>query len=173
MNWLLIAFIVALIVSPVMWLKPSPKQRRVARLREHARKAGVRVKLAAPPLHAAGKQMPSYRWGYPKEQPGPRFVAVRESASSSVLKSVCHGWRWRIEPLRPLPADEQQRLEVLLTRLPQDALVLESDVHGVTLWWYESQGPERFDSYLGDMATLRDSLAGRPDRPSTLKPLVK
>nr|WP_240457697.1 hypothetical protein [Halomonas socia] len=63
MNWLLIAFIVALIVSPVMWLKPSPKQKRVARLREHARKAGVRVKLAAPPLHAAGKQMPSYRWG--------------------------------------------------------------------------------------------------------------
>ncbi|PAU74008.1 preprotein translocase subunit YajC [Halomonas salipaludis] len=173
MNWLLIAFIVALIVSPVMWLKPSPKQKRVARLREHARKAGVRVKLAAPPLHAAGKQMPSYRWGYPGEQPGPRFVAVRESASSGVLKPVCHGWRWRIEPLRPLPDEVFQRLEALLTRLPQDALVLESEVHGLTLWWYESQGPERFDSYLGDMAALRDSLAGRPDRPSTLKPLVK
>nr|WP_240457696.1 hypothetical protein [Halomonas socia] len=75
--------------------------------------------------------------------------------------------------MRPLPDEVFQRLEALLTRLPQDALVLESDVRGLTLWWYESQGPERFDSYLGAMATLRDSLAGRPDRPSTLKPLVK
>ncbi|MBD3896310.1 preprotein translocase subunit YajC [Halomonas sp. ML-15] len=173
MNWLLIAFIVALIVSPVMWLKPSPKQKRVMRLRAHAAKAGVRVKLAAPPLHAAGKLMPSYRWGYPKERPGPRFVAVRETAASNVLKSVCHGWRWRIEPLRPLPEAIHRRLEALLTRLPQDALVLESDEHGLTLWWYESQGPERFDSYLGDLAALRDDLAGRPDRPSKLRPLVK
>lgn len=165
MSWLIILFVVALAVSPVMWLKPSPRQRRLAKLRNRATQAGVKVELAEPPLHAAGKQMPSYRWRYPQNLPGPHFVLVREEVASSVLKPFRHGWRWRTEPLRGLPDDAMQRLDSLLARLPQDAMVLESQRSALVLWWYESQAAERFASYLSDFEALRSELEGHPDEP--------
>lgn len=165
MSWVVILFIVALVISPVMWLRPSPKQRRVAALRQAAAKAGVKVKLAAPPLHAAGKAMPSYQWLYPQERPGPRFVLVRDGVASPALKTFRPGWRWRIEPLRALPDEAEKRLVELLSRLPQDAVVIESDRPALVLWWYESQGAERFSTYLDDFVQLREGLAGRPDVP--------
>ncbi|MBF8223677.1 preprotein translocase subunit YajC [Halomonas sp. 328] len=165
MSWVIILFVLALIVSPVMWLKPSPRQKRVAGLRDAVIKAGIEVKLETPPLHPAPKAMPAYRWRYPQERPGPTFVLVRDSEAGTSLKPCHAGWRWRTEPLRPLPEAAQERLFHLLERLPQDALVLESNEHALTLWWYESQGPERFLSYQDAFLGLRDGLAGRPDRP--------
>lgn len=169
MSWVIILFVLALIISPVMWLKPSPRQQRVARLRNEVIKAGIEVKLETPPLHPAPKAMPAYRWRYPQERPGPTFVLVRDSESGDSLKACHAGWRWRTEPLRPLPEAARACLFRLLERLPQDALVLESGEHALTLWWHESQGPERFLSYQEDFLLLRDGLAGRPDRPRPLR----
>ncbi|MCG6659201.1 preprotein translocase subunit YajC [Halomonas campisalis] len=164
MVWLLILFVLLLMVSPVLWLKPSPRQRRIAPLRSAAIKAGVQVKLESPPLHGISTAMPGYRWSYPQDAPGPRFVLVRDSEASDALKAFIPGWRWRIEPLRPLPEAARKPLEALLIRLPQDALVIESREHGITLWWWESQGAERFLTYVDDFRQLRDALAGRADR---------
>ncbi|WP_163560149.1 preprotein translocase subunit YajC [Halomonas sp. NO4] len=169
MVWVVIAIALMLMVSPVLWLKPSPRQRRIVPLRKAAREAGVTVKLEKPPLHGETTAMPGYRWDYPVERPGPRFVLVRDSEASEALKPCLAGWRWRIEPLRPLPQAAQAPLEALLTRLPQDALVLESSEHGITLWWWESQNAERFGTYLDDFRRLRESLAGHPDRPERLR----
>jgi hypothetical protein len=167
MVWALILVVLLLMISPVMWLKPSPRQRRIAPLRNAALKAGVAVKLEKPPLHGINTAMPSYRWRYPQERPGPRFVLVRDSDASEALKPCMAGWRWRIEPLRPLPAAAREPLEALLMRLPQDALVIESSEPAITLWWWESQGAERFLTYVDDFRRLRDALAGRADRPPT------
>ncbi|GAA0568836.1 preprotein translocase subunit YajC [Halomonas salifodinae] len=165
MTWLIILLALALVVSPVMWLKPSPRQKRVAGLRNAVIKAGVEVKLEVPPLHDVKTSMPAYRWRYPQERPGPTFVLVRDSESGESLKPCHAGWRWRTEPLRPLPEAARERLFALLERLPQDALVLESNEQALTLWWYESQNTERFLGYRDDFLFLRDQLAGRPDRP--------
>lgn len=169
MGWLVIVLVLMLMVSPVMWLKPSPRQQRIVPLRKAAREAGVTVKLERPPLHGEKAAMPGYRWDFPVERPGPRFVLVRDSEASEVLEPYLAGWRWRIEPLRPLPASAREPLEALLTRLPQDALVLESSEHGVTLWWWESQDAARFRTYLDDFRRLRDALTGQPDRPDALR----
>jgi hypothetical protein len=171
MTWLIILFAMLLAISPVLWLKPSPRQRRVARLREAAMKVGVVVKLESPPLHDERGVMPAYRWPYPPRRPGPDFVLVREEQAADALASFGHGWRWRIEPLRPLPEAAKACLEALVTRLPKDALVLESRASALTLWWWESQDFPRFSTYLDDFTALRDALAGRPDRPEP--PLVE
>jgi hypothetical protein len=92
-------------------------------------------------------------------------MMVRKNQGSEALKPFSHGWRWRIEPLRPLTGKAKSCLEALLTRLPQDALVLESSPSALTLWWWESQDAGRFSTYLEDFAALRDVLKGRPDRP--------
>ncbi|WP_104201640.1 preprotein translocase subunit YajC [Billgrantia saliphila] len=165
MVWLMILLVLMLMVGPVMWLRPGPRQRRIVPLRNAANKAGVKVALEKPPLHDTNTAMPAYRWYFPAEAPGPRFVLVRDSEASEVLKFYQGDWRWRIEPLRLLPAEARETLASLLSRLPQDALVVESSEAALTLWWWESQGAERFLTYEADFRRLRDALAGHADRP--------
>lgn len=164
MVWVVILLVLMLMVAPVLWLKPSPRQRRIVPLRNAAAKAGVKVVLEKPPLHGIDTAMPGYRWHYPVDAPGPRFVLVRASEASDVLKPSVADWRWRVEPLRPLSEAARMPLEALLTRLPQDALVIESNEYAITLWWWESQTAERFLSYADDFRRLRDALAGHADR---------
>lgn len=171
MTWLFILLVLMLVISPVMWLKPSPRQRRIAALRNAAIKTGLSIKLEAPPLHGVKVAMPAYRWRYPQDRPGPDFVLVRDEQASAALRPFIHGWRWRREPLRPLPEALETRFKGLLERLPQDAMVVESNRHALTLWWWESQDFPRFSTYLEDFLALRDGLAGRPDRPEGSRPL--
>ena len=171
MAWLIILVAVMLVISPVLWLKPNPRQKRVARLRTAMSRAGVTVKLARPPLHDAKGVMPHYRWPYPPQQPGPDFMLVRDDEAGTSLKAFRHGWCWRLEPLRPLPVAAEAPLEALLTRLPLDASVLESNTAALGLWWWESQDAERFASYLDDFTALRDALAGYPDDRGKVLPL--
>ncbi len=170
MEWLIIVFILMFVIAPVMWLKPSPRQQRQMALRSSAGKQGVTVKMAKPPLHHFRGTMPAYRWHYPQSAPGPDFLLVRDSNASDALEPYHAGWRWRIAPLRPLPDVASQHLQTLLEHLPQDALVLESNAHSLTLWWWESQTAERFTRYLSDIEPLKEALSGLSDRPP-VKPL--
>ncbi|MGB8711937.1 MAG: preprotein translocase subunit YajC [Onishia taeanensis] len=168
MVWLIIVLVMGLMLSPMMWLRPSPQQQRMGQLREAARKSGIRVKLGDSPLHEGG-QMASYRWAYPGEYPGPRFVLVREAVASDALKPFMDGWRWRVEPLRPLPGEAKARLETALAELPMDAKVVESSREALTLWWEESLGVDAFERHRGNILDLHQQLAGRPDEPAPRK----
>ncbi|RTQ98347.1 preprotein translocase subunit YajC [Halomonas nitroreducens] len=165
MVWLIILGVVGLVFAPAMWLRPSPRQQRLIQLREAARHAGIIVRIENSPLHDGGEMLPAYRWPYPAQQPGPDFVLVRDAVASQALKRYQAGWRWRMEPLRPLPDAAQERLLALLARLPEDALVVESGAAALTLWWDESLDIASLESLAADFAELRDSLANRPDRP--------
>lgn len=170
MEWLIIFFILMFIVAPVMWLKPSQRQVRQMALRKSAKQQGVNVKMEKPPLHHFRGTMPAYRWHYPQDALGPDFVLLRDSNASAALEPYYAGWRWRIAPLRPLPASASEPLKALLERLPQDALVIESTPHALTLWWWESQTGERFTTYVADFKKLREALSGLSDR-TKAKPL--
>ncbi|MDT8880741.1 preprotein translocase subunit YajC [Halomonas saccharevitans] len=170
MVWLLIIAIVGLVFAPVMWLKPSPAQRRMGRLRTAARQADVTVRFESPPLHGVRGTMAAYRWAYSQRHPGPDFVLVRDEAASASLKPLREGWRWRVEPLRPLPVEALARLEDALAGLPGDALVLESGSLALTLWWEETVAIEALSPLLARLTALRDALSGRPDRPGGNRP---
>jgi hypothetical protein len=45
MAWLIIIFVVAVVLSPIMWFKQSPKQKNKGVLREAARKRNLQVSL--------------------------------------------------------------------------------------------------------------------------------
>ncbi|MFD2190401.1 preprotein translocase subunit YajC [Pistricoccus aurantiacus] len=166
MTWLIILGVLLVMISPALCLRPSPRERRVAALRKAAMAAGIKVQLAAPPLHDGPRLMPRYGWEYPNDYPGPRFVLVRDQEAGNVLEPYRSGWRWRVEPLHHLPEGVDQRLGLLLERLPEDALVIESDRDAITLWWSESLGRDAFSDYLADFAYLKKHLAGRPDQPT-------
>jgi hypothetical protein len=153
------------VIAPVMWLKPSPRQKRQQALRSQIAKKGVSIKLEKPPLHHFKGTMPAYRWHFSQEEPGPDFLLIRDSNASEALTPYHAGWRWRIAPLRTLPDNAAIPLKALLERLPQDALVVQSTPNALTLWWWESQTAERFTTYLTEFQQLRDALRGRADQP--------
>lgn len=157
--WLVTLFAMLAILSPVLWLRPTRRDRRLGQLRQHARQAGIAVKFAKPPLHAPPAGLVSYRWTYAQSRPGPHFVLVRDTHASEALKPFVDGWRWRIEPLRPLPEAARECLEQALAQLPDDALVLESARGSLTLWWGESLEVARFVSCQEALAAARDALA--------------
>lgn len=171
MGWLIMVAAVLMVISPVMWLKPSPRQRRQSRLREMARQRGVEIARREAPLHLVREKMPAYRLRYPDEHPGPDFVLVRDRVASAALDRYCHGWRFRIAPLRPLPASAQQTLEALVSTLPGDVLVVQSSAAALTLWWWESATADGFAPSIKDAAALRDDLSGYADRPDA-RPLA-
>lgn len=166
MEWLIIIAISMFVIAPVMWLKPSPRQRRQQTLRTQIAKQGVIIKLEKPPLHHFKGTMPAYRWHYPQSAPGPDFLLVRDSNASEALAPYYAGWRWRVAPLRSLPGNAEIPLKALLERLPLDALVIQSTPYALTLWWWESQTAERFTTYLPEFKQLIDTLQGHVDRPN-------
>lgn len=171
MEWLIIGFIVMMVISPVMWLKPSPRQHRHRQLREMARHKGVEVARQEAPLHLVRGKMPAYRLRYPGEFPGPDFVLVRDAFASTALARYTDGWRFRIAPLRPLPEAAQARLAALVALLPDDVLMVQSNEAALTLWWGESGTAEDFSPCVDAAAALRDTLSGYADRPG-VKPLA-
>ena len=57
---LLTVVVVALAIAPVYWMRPSPRQRQLARLRAHAIKLGLRAEMCA-------TTQSMQRLGYPPE----------------------------------------------------------------------------------------------------------
>ena len=84
---------------------------------------------------------------------------VRDEYASEALKPFIEGWRWRIEPLRPLSHEARHYLEQALAALPDDALVLESERIHLTLWWGESLEVEAFATPRVALMAARDALA--------------
>ena len=165
MIWLVILGVAGMVIAPVMWLKPSPRQRRLIALRNEARKLGIVVKLEASPAHQAKGLVAVYRWPFPGGRPGPDFMLVSPELASPALKPFEAGWCWRTEPLRPLPESAVTLLAAMPVHLPEDALAIASGRSALTLWWDESLDAQRLAAFAEPLAELRDALAGHPDHP--------
>lgn len=141
-----IAILVALsLLGSVMWLKPSPAQRRQEEFRAMARQLGLDVRLAPlPQTHRARvrQQAPDpgvvYRFlrfdiKVPLTQD---YVLVRDNAESP----------WEPQTDATLPAALQQVVDEVLLELPRDSVALELTAHGPGVYWRER----------GDVQAVRD-----------------
>ena len=160
--WLVTLLALMAILSPMLWLRPSPRDKRLITLRRHASQAGIAVKLTEPPLYNPPGGLISYRYAYAPQCPGPHFLLVRDAYASAALKPAYNGWRWRIEPLRPLSDEAGRRLEEALEQLPGDVLVLESTRMALSFWWGESLSVEQFSQPTKALTALREALGRLP-----------
>lgn len=142
----LIAVLVALaLLGSVMWLKPSPAQRRQEEFRALARQLGMDVRLAPlPQTRRARVRLESPDPGvvyrllrFDIKAPLVRdYVLVRENADAP----------WEPQTDEVLPAALQQVLDGVLPGLPRQSVAVELTAHGPGVYWRER----------GDAQTVRD-----------------
>jgi hypothetical protein len=149
--WIIVAILVvtvSLAIAPVYWMRPSPRQRQLARLREYAIGKGLRPELSTVPaaLRLAGYEdkLMKYQWyrpleAWPREGKCWLAMAAKDSAPRKTFS-------WPRE-LGYLPGPD-----TLLTGLdkgaPESLFAVEAGPAGLGFYWHESGDSARIDEIL-------------------------
>lgn len=183
MTWLLIVFILALIVGPILILLPSPRQKEQMAFRAEAKARGITVELCTVEdphpnpesyLSATGKPLDpvikciAYRiarkrplhW---RRTPRISWTLIRtQDAHSADLPG---GWEWN-EPADELPENLTQALAKELPRLPEDVITVAESNYIVSVNWREKGGSDALEGVcsfleiLGLVATSPKAIKG-------------
>lgn len=147
-QWIMILFVIAAIslaVAPVYWMRPSARQRQLARLREHALKLGLRPELRTTPpglRHAGdGDKLMKYQWHRPEgdwPRHGDSWLATSIAGSDGVKS-----FRWQTKP--DYHAGPDGLLDTLPEPLPESLYAIEADASGLGFYWHESGDSSRID----------------------------
>ncbi|QVM89854.1 hypothetical protein JYG34_17720 [Pseudomonas entomophila] len=142
--WLVVS-ILAVVLSPLAWLRPSRKQSEQMNLRLEGRRMGLAMQLAP-------QQWPHWLEQEPPS-PCPQYHRARRKGHED---SWCY---WQITPgiwwnQWREPCADPHHLEVLV-RLPETVYKLEADSRMIALYWSE-RGDK---SVLQDIAHALETLA--------------
>ncbi|WP_110691612.1 preprotein translocase subunit YajC [Salinicola halophyticus] len=151
---------VLLILSPMVWLRPSRCEATRGQLRRYVKANGGELNFTKAPMAMPNIALMGYRLRYPGTASGSDFTLVRNEVASGALEAATDQWRWRQAPLPSLDAERREALEQWLDRLPADALIVESGKHTLCVWWQEAMGLERFQQDWASWLAMRDTLAG-------------
>jgi hypothetical protein len=135
MNWLLIGLCVILALSPLVWLKPSSHQKRVAELRRQAGILSLHVNLRCRPDARDGEtQLDSVCYRLPWLSEGHNDNWVLHRYSQRGWESHCDGWRWFSNQADPSWATS---LSKMVTQLPFGVSALIANREGIGVIWDE------------------------------------
>lgn len=162
--YLLIGLILVVAFGPVLWLRPSARERRLAGLRQRAYQEGMRVELrrlpdpavaAAERVTAGGRMLDTTREVAAYLMPLPRRLRrlpswrlVRGDSGSRALD----GWSFEVGK-RPESGNLPRLLDALaapLAELPEDVVALQCEPLSVAGYWLE--GPDASPDRVADLA---------------------
>lgn len=155
--YVIAALIIGLVISPVLYLKPSPRQKQQMRLRTKALELGLQVKLSPLPGSDAIKQqratnnMMSYR-------------LMREASQNQALshhyqvgRSVANPIDWVFyQTQKQAPVMLGEAVMPLLKQLPESVVAVESMSGFVAAYWSEVGGEEQLDSIAQTLKAIHD-----------------
>jgi len=141
MAYLLIALVLAIILSPLMGLRQSPRQKLVAALRGCAKQHGLQVKLSQPAGARPGEgrlDTVIYRlpWATDSKPSGLRraeqWLLLHESKRGD--QSPWNKWRWMT-----LPVTDELLPEIgkVVEQLGETFSALEASQDGLSVYWQE------------------------------------
>ncbi|MCV6614709.1 MAG: hypothetical protein OIF35_07000 [Cellvibrionaceae bacterium] len=140
MEIILIVVAVAMVVGPVMLMKPSGRDRQLASLRQQAIEQGLQTRLTSLPealkqySHAPTIAVYQRRWQRGKWQgQADAMLLLRQPYGHGL--HFCEQWDWQQPPLPPLAPSEG--LSQLLTGLHETVLAVEFGPLGAGLYWLE------------------------------------
>ncbi len=146
MTYLLIAFVLLVILSPLMWFRQSPRQNLMINMRKEATRLGLIVSLSAPPDARQGEtrldcvtyRLPwipdSSRSQKPRMEDWLLAKGVSRGSPSPWLR-----WQWLSRESNDLIMDA---IGLVLDGLPADIFGLEARSDGLIIYWKEHGGLE-------------------------------
>jgi hypothetical protein len=166
--WIIIIVILLVAFGPLMWLRPSPRERRQAALRQQAYQEGMRVELRRIPprnpapeerVTASGRERqltldaPAYIYPFPgRLRMLPKWRILRGDDGSPAYPG------WVFEPgKRPDHPQLREMLDVLesmVGTLPDDVVAVECDPQNLAAYWLEGPGttPARVTDLAGRLS---------------------
>ena len=162
MTYLLIAFVLAVILSPLMWFRQSPRQKLITDMRQQAAAKGLRVKLSKPADAREGEGRLEYvtyllPWG-----PGSNSSSEPRMKKWLLIKETRRGdpspwpeWQW-------LGRESNDRLVstigVVLEALPKNVAALEACSEGVRIYWKERGDLEEVGRISHQLSVLKSAI---------------
>jgi hypothetical protein len=139
MSWsvvIILLLVFAMMVGPIMMLKPSRRQQQLAKLRQEAAQLGLSVELET----LAGRSLAAYTMAWPRE------AQQKFSGEGWALDKLAyeHGihfdgrWQWRDS--RTAPAALHDGLREALRSLPASVQAVEATQIGLRSVWTEAGG---------------------------------
>lgn len=164
MVWIIIAVIFVVAFGPLLWLRPSPRERRLARLRQRAYQCGLRVELRRLPrpdvaaeerVSAGGRErdVRAQYAAYLSPLPArlrhlPRWRLLRHGDGSTALPG------WSFEPGKRPDHDRLgaalDAVRDVVAALPEDVIAVECEPLSVAAYWLE--GPQTAPDRVDDLA---------------------
>lgn len=142
MKYLLIAFVIAMVISPVFWLRQSPGQARITAFRNRALQQGLKVQIVPAADAAESERSPDAVRYLRPFMPDPAghmpvtrapWILLRDGRRG--WESSWLGWRWfRTEA----PLTLQPAIGECLALLPGSVTALRLDNQGLSVYWPET-----------------------------------
>jgi hypothetical protein len=140
-EYLLIVFIIAVVLSPLTWLRSSPGQVRVTAFRKRAAELGLKVQLVPPPDAGESDKQPTavrYCLAYPEDA---RELLTARIGQWSLLRHERRGWespwpewRWLKKEAAPIL---QPDLTPLVASLPAQVYCLRAERNTLAAYIHE------------------------------------
>lgn len=177
---IIIAVTIALVIGPLLWLRPTPRDRQLQRLRGQARSRGLNVsireipdpdprpqdrvssggKLLQPSLNVALYQLPLRLPGNVEARHAPDWEVirlqrdVRSEVEDEVSAGLLAGWRFS-RPGLPLVESVVGRLSQALAMAPRGTAKVEGNAAAVGVYWHERGAESEVDTIAALLESLR------------------
>jgi len=173
--WLIVIVILLVAFGPILWLRPSARDRRLTGLRSQARREGLQVEMRRYPkvdlapeerVTAGGKPLAPLLESAVYLKPLAR--KLRELPAWRVLRGTnglpaWPGWVFEVgtKPASPHLHRVLDVLATLVERLPEDVVALECEALNFGAYWLErpGNGPAELTSLAGLLAEAAAQLA--------------
>lgn len=177
---IIIAVTFALVVGPLFWLRPTPRDRQLERLRGHARRCGMNVsvhviadpdpraqdrvssggKVLEPKIDVALYALPLRLPGSLESRHAPAWevIRLRHHARSELEDEMSAGLHsgWRFErPGLPLWESVVTRLSEALEAIPRGSVKVEADDRAIGLYWQERGTEADVDAIADALEQIR------------------
>lgn len=158
MFYVIVALIIGLVISPVLYLKPSPRQKQQMRLRTKAIELGLQVKLSPLPGSDAIKKeraqssMMSYRFMRPRSD------ATVLTHHYQAGRSITDDSDWVFyQNQTKAPVMLGEAVLPLLSRFPDGVIAVESMQGFVAAYWDEAGGEERLETIFDTLKVIHEA----------------
>lgn len=163
MKYLLIAFVIAMVISPVFWLRQSPGQARITSFRNRALQLGLKVQMVPAADAAETERSPDavrYLRPFMPDSSGRMPVVPMPWI---LLRNDRRGWEspwshWRWFRAEAEPAVHHAVGECL-QRLPDAVNALRVDSQGLSAYWPETGKIDDVDRVASALDSLFQALS--------------